>query len=183
MNTRRTDIEGGLSASELIFRDLTGADIPILAQLHATAWRQTYEPIFGKTYQFPTAELRERQWKEKFANRNANWFCIVAELKDRLIGFVSGNGYSSEELPNYNGELNKLYLLKEYQKSGTGKKLFMAAVDRFLKNGIISIVAFTEPQNSVGKFFEYMGGKKIVGQQGEFHGAYGWDDLKAVPKY
>jgi GNAT superfamily N-acetyltransferase len=168
------------TSGDLIFRDLTAFDIGDLATLHAVAWRQTYEPIFGKGYRFPTAELREQQWKEKFANKTDDWFCIVAELDQHLIGFTTGNRYSSTELPDYTGELNKLYLLREYQGLKIGKKLFMAACDKFLKNDINSIVAFTEPQNKVGQFFEHLGGKKIIGEQGEFHGAYGWSDLRSV---
>jgi L-amino acid N-acyltransferase YncA len=167
-------------SDELVFRDIAESDIPPLAHLHATAWRQTYEPICGKHYPFPTADLRQQQWKEKFAARSPYWFCIVVELNDKMIGFVSGDRYSSEELPDYSGELSKLYLLHEYQGFGIGKKLFMAACDKFLKNEISGIVAFTEPQNRVGQFFEHMHGKKVFDQQGQFHGAYGWMDLRSI---
>jgi GNAT superfamily N-acetyltransferase len=163
------------TSGDLILRDLTESDIGDLAMVHAVAWRETYEPIFGKGYQFPTAALREQQWREKFAKRTNDWFCIVVELNKRLIGFASGNSYSSKELPEYAGELNKLYLLREYQGLKIGKKLFLAASGKFLKKGINPIVAFTEPQNKVGQFFEHMGAKKIIGPQGEFHGAYGWN--------
>ncbi|HUQ66689.1 MAG TPA: GNAT family N-acetyltransferase [Flavitalea sp.] len=169
-------------AAEVRIRDLIISDIAALSQLHATAWRQTYEPIFGKSYQFPTAELRKQQWEQKFAYKSQRWFCIVVELSDRLIGFASGNSYSSTELPDYDGELNKLYLLKEYHGFNIGKTLFIEASNRFLKNRINTMVAFTDPQNPTGKFFEHMKGKKIISQEGEFHGAYGWNDLKSVTK-
>jgi RimJ/RimL family protein N-acetyltransferase len=167
---------------EVIFRDVMNSDLDALAQLHATAWRQTYEPIFGTGYQFPTAELRKQQWEQKFTDKDENWFCIVAEISEQLIGFVSGNNYSSKELPDFDGELNKLYLLKEYQGFSIGRNLFIEACNRFLKNGISTMVAFTEPQNPTGKFFEYMGGKKLFNQEGLFHGAYGWFNLKSLPK-
>ncbi|HUR64723.1 MAG TPA: GNAT family N-acetyltransferase [Chitinophagaceae bacterium] len=167
---------------EVILRDVINSDIAALAQLHATAWRQTYEPIFGKNYQYPTAELRKQQWEQKLTSKSGNWFCIVAELKEGVIGFASGNDYTSSELPGFQGELNKLYLLKAYQGYSIGKKLFMEACNRFLKNNITTMVTFTEAQNPVGKFFEHLGGEKIFTEQGSFHGTYGWFDLTSVIK-
>jgi GNAT superfamily N-acetyltransferase len=168
--------------AEVIFRDLLDSDIESLAQLHAKAWRQTYEPFFGSSYHFPTAELRKQQWEQKFASKSDDWFCIVAELNGQLIGFTCGNSYSAKELRQFDGELNKLYLLREYQGFGIGKKIFLETFDRFRKNGISAIVAFTEPQNPTGKFFEHMGGKKITGEKNIFLGAYGWFDLQKAGK-
>jgi L-amino acid N-acyltransferase YncA len=165
---------------KLIYRDMEVSDIPALAQLHALAWKQTYAPLFGIDYSFPTAALRQKQWEDKYASRTDKWFCIVAELGTRLIGFASGNAYTSEELPQFAGELNKLYLLEEHKHAGTGKMLFMRSCERFLKNSITTMVAFTEPQNPSATFFEHMKGEQILSKEGSFHGAYGWLHLDAT---
>jgi hypothetical protein len=45
---------------------------------------------------------------------------------------------------------------------------------------IYSMVLFSEPKNSTGRFFEAIGGQKLYAKNGEFHGGYGWKDLNKL---
>ena len=163
---------------EVVFRDLRVDDIEPLSQLHAVAWRQTYEPALGPGHQYPTAQLRKHQWQQKFATQSGAWFCIVVEYEGQLIGFASGNDFSVDKFPEIKGELNKFYLLKDYHGYGLGKRLFKEARQRLLDHNITNMIAFTDPDNPTGKFFEHMGGEKIFDAQGVFDGAYEWKDLR-----
>ena len=67
----------------------------------------------------PTAALRESQWRDAFAKADGSWFCIVIEAADgELIGFAKGVRTGPGR-----GDLNKIYLLSEYQRMGLGRRL------------------------------------------------------------
>ena len=92
------------------------------------------------------------------------------------IFFATGNDFHDEELP-YQGQLNKIHFLKDYQQLGLGRKLVATVVKRFLQQGISSMILFADPQNPNIAFYDTLGGEKILDKEGRFHGAYGWHDL------
>jgi L-amino acid N-acyltransferase YncA len=160
------------SVDAFTIRDATAEDIPALSSLHVKAWNNTY----GKG---PTIALRQQQWEAQFKNASDNWFLLVLENQGHeLIGFAKGQRYKEADLPQFDGELNKIYLLRDYQRLGLGSRLFRAVAQRFLSMGIRNMVLFSIPQNPSCKFFEAMGGERLHGKGGEFHGGYGWKDLE-----
>lgn len=40
-----------------------------------------------------------------------------------------------------------------------------------------SMLLFGEAKNPSNGFYEAMGGERIIGRTGDFHGAYGWRNL------
>lgn len=120
--------ERGETSSSFVFRDATALDIPALAELHVKTWSATY-PFVRRP---PTCAIREHQWREAFAEPGGKWFCIVIEkAPGELIGFAKG-------IPNDkgSGDLNKIYLLADYQRLGLGRKLVGHVARRFLAQGI-----------------------------------------------
>lgn len=174
-NTRRLR-ERGETIDSFVIRDVTRGDIPALATLHVKTWSDTYPSMRPPTYQ-----IRERQWREQFERTDGSWFCFVVENRSgELVGFAKGNTYASDDLPGYSGELNKIYLLREYQRLGIGRKLAGHIARRFLSQGISTMVLFGIPQNPSCAFHEALGGERLYAANGEFHGAYGWRDLQKL---
>jgi ribosomal protein S18 acetylase RimI-like enzyme len=160
-----------------VFRDMTIDDVPAIARLHVKAWNETYWYVSKP----PSYEIREWQWKERFTITDGSWFCIVIEnQKKELIGFAMGSRYAHEDLPLYSGELDKLYLLQEYQRLGLGRKLICMAATRFVSQNIHNMVLFGEASNPTCAFYEAMGGERLYAANGEFHGGYGWLDLSKL---
>jgi GNAT superfamily N-acetyltransferase len=84
-------------------------------------------------------KTREWQWPEAFAKTDGSWFCFVIERRTGdLIGFAKGVPYTGG-LPGFAGELNKIYLLREYQRMGLGRRLIGHVAREFLGRGISSI--------------------------------------------
>ncbi len=105
-------------AALFIIREANAADIPALAQLHVTTWNATYAPMLMNG---PAVGVREKQWREAFAKQDGSWFCFVVEnASGELVGFAKG---TKSDHPEYEGELNKIYLLREYQGRGLGRRL------------------------------------------------------------
>jgi ribosomal protein S18 acetylase RimI-like enzyme len=80
----------------------------------------------------------------------------------------------------YNGELNKIYLLKQYQRLGLGKNLIAQVASHFTNMGIDNMVLFGTPQNPTCSFYEAMGGQRLYAKNGEFHGGYGFTNLSSL---
>jgi len=164
----------GETRQSLVIREATPDDIPALAELHVKTWSDTYWNVISQ----PTYQIRERQWREQFKKIDERWFCLVVENHHgELVGFAKGQSYASDDLPGYSGELNKIYLLRQYQRLGLGRRLVGHVARRFLDQGISTMVLFGTPQNPSCAFHEALGGERLFASNGEFHGGYGWRDL------
>ncbi|HZO88042.1 MAG TPA: GNAT family N-acetyltransferase [Chthonomonadaceae bacterium] len=160
-----------------IIREAVASDIPALARLHVETWKATYPHVPNP----PTYAIRERQWREAFAVTDGSWFCFVVEERDgQLIGFAKGVPYAHSDLPEFSGELSKIYLLGEYQRQGLGRRLVGHVVRRFLRQGITSMVLFADPGNPSCAFYEALGAERLLDKAGNFRGGYGWRDLRRL---
>jgi GNAT superfamily N-acetyltransferase len=129
----------------------------------------------------PTFEIRERQWREAFEVTDGSWFCFVVEgANGELIGFAKGVPYDHCDLPDFAGELNKIYLLRAYHRRGLGRRLLGHVARRFLSQGIASMLLFGDAANPSNRFYEALGAERLFSDTGEFHGGYGWRDLQTV---
>ena len=147
----------GEAVESFRFRDATADDIPALARLHVTTWSDTYGARNPPSY-----ELRHRQWRETFDRVKGSWFCIVIERPGGdLVGFATAERYRDEELSALSGQLSKIYLLREYQRLGLGRRLVGHVARRFLDQGINSMVLFGIPQNLSCAAWEALGGDRL----------------------
>jgi ribosomal protein S18 acetylase RimI-like enzyme len=171
-NTRRLRERGETTAS-LIFRDASPDDIPALAELHAKTWSATYPGVRHP----PTAALRERQWREAFAKADGSWFCIVIEnTKGELVGFAKGVKQSNDT-----GELNKIYLLGEYQRLGLGRRLVGHVARRFLDSGLSSMSLSADAANPSCVFYFALGAVNPRDDSGRIHrGWFVWRNLEKL---
>lgn len=155
-------------------RDATPTDLQALAQLHVRTFNEMHGP--GPDY-----AIREHQWRSAFQSQDGFWFCIVLETDaGDLVGFAKGIPHSDAELSGFGGELNKIYLLREYHRKGLGRRLLCAAAQRFLKRGITSMLLFGNASSPTNGFYEAMGAERLHASTGEFHGGYGWRNLEAL---
>jgi len=167
----------GETPDSFTFRDATEEDIPGLGKLHAITWAQTY--TLGNS---PNIRLRQYQWHKAFTEENdGSWFCIlVVDKTNRLVGFAKGKTYRDNNNSELRGDLNKIYLLTEYQRVGLGTKLIGHVARRFLSMGVNDMVLFGIPQNPSCAFHEAMGGERLYSEKGTFDGGYRWRDLKRL---
>lgn len=168
--------ERGETLDSFTFRDATEQDILELGKLHAITWAETYNA------KNPNIQLRQYQWQKSFTEENdGSWFCIlVVNSKKELVGFAKGKMNKDQHSSLLHGDLNKIYLLNEYQRIGLGKKLFAMVIKRFLSQGVNDMVLFGVPQNPSCAFHEAMGGERIYSEKGDFDGCYRWPDLKKL---
>ncbi|MBI2299047.1 MAG: GNAT family N-acetyltransferase [Armatimonadetes bacterium] len=154
-------------------RELTPADVPALARLHVETFNETHGPG-------PTHELRERQWREAFEHDDGTWFCFVVEDEaGNLVGFAKGTPHDGG-VPGYEGELNKIYVLRACHRQGLGRRLVGHVARRFVSRGVNSMLLFGDAGNPSNGFYEHLGAERLYSPEGEFHGGYGWRDLHGL---
>ena len=157
----------------LTIREAIAEDVPALAQLHVTTWNATYTPMLMNG---PPVSVREQQWRDAFAKRDGSWFCFVVEnAKGQLVGFAKG---TRSDHPEYGGELNKIYLLREYQRMGLGRRLVCHVARRFLSEGVTSMWLFGDARNPSSNAWLALGAVKTDDDPG--NGNYGWRDLRRL---
>jgi ribosomal protein S18 acetylase RimI-like enzyme len=177
--TRRGNLRGlrqrGESLASLVVRDATLADVPALARLHVRTWNATYAP-YGLTG--PSAEVRERQWRERFAASDPDRCCLVVQRSDgALVGFALGN---RSDDPTYEGELAKLHLLRDYQRLGIGSRLIGRIARHFLARGIRSMWLHGDARNPSCRAWVALGAEKC--DRDPDSGSYGWRDISALAR-
>ena len=168
-----------VTVSDLVLREATMADLRPLAELHVRTFNETHAGPFGPG---PSYATREWQWREKLSQTGATNFVLVLETPAKqLVGFIWCHPMDDD--PKWAARLNKIYLLREYQRRGLGKRLVSAAVDRLLEHGLTSMALFTEVDNEPAcNFYEQLGGERQSNAHGEFEGMYGWADLSMLKR-
>jgi len=166
-----------VSIGDLRLREATIADLRPLAELHVRTFNETHVGPFGSG---PTYSTREWQWRAKLSESDATHFVLLLETADkRLVGFIWC--HPTNDNPQWVARLNKIYLLRDYQRRGLGKRMVAAAVDRLLEHRLTSMALFTEPDNEPAcNFYEQLGGERQLNERGDFEGMYGWPDLRRL---
>ncbi|MCM3619767.1 GNAT family N-acetyltransferase [Sutcliffiella horikoshii] len=163
-----------------VFNDAYG-----IARVHVDSWHTTYTNIIPDDYLSRlTYESRQKLWE-----RNIDEFDIfVAENNDgEIIGFSTGGKERSGKYEGYEGELSSIYLLKEYQGQGIGKKLLKPVIESLKDKGINSMIVLVLEDNPSKYFYEAVGGQRLDTVELEIYGkklkeiVYGWDKLNVIP--
>lgn len=114
-------------------------DAPAIARVHVDSWRTTYRGLLPD-HVLANLSLEERQasWQQRIdapALGRCSGFVFVAEdVTGRVVGFASG-GPERENDSDFEGELYAIYLLKEHQGRGLGRRLTKHVVERLRSLG------------------------------------------------
>ncbi|MGE5357805.1 MAG: N-acetyltransferase family protein [Bacteroidales bacterium] len=161
----------------LHIRDARPDDVPALARLHVETFNETH--CDGRPHG-PAYELRHRQWSDAFASADKTWFCLVVEDGDgQMIGFAKGTRHDGG-VPGFEGELNKIYVLRRFHRQGVGRLLLCSVARRFTRDGVRSMLLFGDRASPSNGFYEAFGAKRLYNASGGFDGGYGWRDLSAL---
>jgi len=166
-----------VSIGDLVLREAIAEDLSALAELHVRTFNETH---LAPGESGPTRATREWQWRDKLAESDATHFVLVLETASRqLVGFIWC--HPTKDNPTWAARLNKIYLLREYQRRGLGTRMVAAAVGRLLESGLTSMALFTEVENEPAcRFYEQLGGERQLNERGVFEGMFGWRDLRLL---
>ena len=166
-------------------REVKVADSAGLARVSVESWQNTYTGIIPQEYlDSLTYEGRTRRWVERLSDPDGPGFTFIAENNTGdIIGYAGGLKGNSGN-PLYTGEVGDIYLLKEYQRQGTGCKLMAMVALHLTRYGHSSLLVWAFEDNPYRKFYEVLGGRPAGEKMAETGGrklkevAYGWADMK-----
>ena len=154
-------------------RQATVLDVAALAALHVETFRETHGGG-------PGVSTREAQWLRILgANDDTDFTFVVEDTSRQLVGFARGTRHAGG-VPGYQGELNKIYVLRRFHRQGRGRLLVCRIAEGFLSRRIGSMLLFGDARSPSNGFYERLGAVRLLSPEGAFHGGYGWTDLTGL---
>ncbi|MDQ0914550.1 GNAT family N-acetyltransferase [Paenibacillus sp. V4I5] len=159
-------------------------DAEKIAIVHVDSWQSTYKGFISESYLSNlSVEKRTKSWLWTFENLNVHEKIFVAEdMPGNIVGFSCGGRSRNDEF-DHDGELYAIYLLKDYQRLGLGKKLLNSVTESLKDNGYSSMMLWVLKDNPSVEFYKLQGGQ-IIGQKEITIGgdsldelAIGWDRI------
>jgi len=170
-------------------------DAQAIAEVHVQSWRETYPGIVpSEVLDKLSIEDRRKSWAEHLGEGPPyHRFTFVAEDSNgQIVGFAAGGALRKdftagegvpESVPDhFDGELQAIYLLRDYQRQGIGRDLFRAVAGELKNRGFHSMLVWVLKENLTKAFYQAMGGapvaeKKIKIGAWLVETAYGWESL------
>jgi ribosomal protein S18 acetylase RimI-like enzyme len=134
------------------------ADAEALARVHVRSWRETYRGLLPDGY---LARMSEADFTRRFRRAltlpGPNDVTLAAAARDGLIGYVQGG--PSRARRDGEAEVQTLYLLRQAQGLGLGKRLLSGAARALAAQGAGSLLIAVLRDNARARgFYEHLGG-------------------------
>jgi len=138
------------------YRKARVEDAKSIVQINLNMWRTTYKDLISSK----TIEARfltnDKRIETAIDQINTNNTYIVAELDNRVIGFIQYIQSNNKDFEDY-GVIQALCILDEYQRIGIGKVLFNLALIELKKLGFKRLFLDCLVGNSANDFYLKMG--------------------------
>lgn len=169
-NLKMLNVRGELNETFNI-EEATAGHIPVIARVHVKSWNDTYNRLGSRG---PCVEFREQQWREAFAKADGSWFCLaLTTAQGELVGFAKATTRTDSS-----AELNKIFLLREYQRLGFGRQLLGQVTRRLMTQNVSTLYVYADPRNPSCAFFEKLGAERLREDNGRLnYNWYIWRDL------
>ena len=161
------------------------ADAPAIASVHVAAWRSTYRGLISDEFLDSLDEVTYTQrWGRTLAEGSSRVY--VASDGPEVVGFASGGRERAGE-GGFAGELYAIYVLRDAQGQGHGRRLVEAVVAGLRELGLENMIVWVLRDNAgARRFYERLGGLFVREQPITLGSAllqevsYGWRSLDAV---
>jgi ribosomal protein S18 acetylase RimI-like enzyme len=174
----------GLDSPMVEIRKAIQDDVSGIAKVHVDTWRSTYQDIVPASFlESLSYSKRGAMWTDviKRNDPNSHVFVAIDDAK-QVVGFTAGGPSREKDYP-YDGELYAIYLLKEHQGQGIGRRLFQATTAHLSSRQLKGMMLWVLEENATKRFYEAMGGVSCGEKTIEIGGkalkeiAYGWTRL------
>jgi GNAT superfamily N-acetyltransferase len=175
--------------SPIPVREARQEDVAAIARVHVDSWRTSFRGIVPEGFlvdmSYEDSENRWCGWLRSVGD--PRWAYRVAELPSgRIVGFACGGPRERSAYADYAAELYAVYLLREHQRAGIGRRLFGSVACTLAEGGSTSLLAWVLARNPSRGFYETVGGRLLGSQVIEIGGArveevaYGWLDIESI---
>lgn len=171
----------------MIIRRALLTDMNDMAKVRVDTWRTTYRGLVPDDHLDNLSyEKSTQRMIQTFNSKDLNIKMYVAENDNgEIVGFANG-GMNRDMKSEYKGEIFAIYILKDYQGNGIGKKLIKSFVNEYLSEGINSMIIWVLKDNDSIHFYEALGGKRVdekvinIGGNDLNAVGYGWKNIRNI---
>jgi GNAT superfamily N-acetyltransferase len=174
-------------APGIVIRRAAPRDAEAIARVRIDGWRTSYRGLVPAAYlDGMQVEASTALW-DKILTAGPNPASVfVAAHGDDVVGFAAGSMLAELKF-GLNAELTAVYLRREFQRVGLGRRLIAAVVDAQRALGATGMIVWVIAGNKPARaFYEALGAELLVEQSFEWDGmnlleaGYGWRDLTAL---
>jgi GNAT superfamily N-acetyltransferase len=134
-------------------------DARAIAEVHVASWRWAYRGQLSDDYlDRLSVGDREVQWTSTLRERKPWAGALVAEDRERILGFASFGRSQDEDASERTSEVFAIYLREDAVGRGIGRDLFGAATDRLREAGFERATLWVLASNErTRRFYEKAG--------------------------
>jgi GNAT superfamily N-acetyltransferase len=174
-------------APGIVIRRAAPRDAEAIARVRIDGWRTSYRGLIPAAYlDGMQVDASTALWDKVLAAGPNPASVLVASHGDEVIGFAAGSLLAEPKF-GLNAELTAVYLRREFQRVGLGRRLIAAVVDAQRALGAAGMIVWVIAANKPARaFYEALGAELLVEQAYQWDGmdlleaAYGWRDLDAL---
>ena len=171
----------------ITLRRASAGDAPAIARIRVDSWRTTYRGMIPDAYlDGMDVDASTAVWDRVLTAGPGTTSVFVADHAGEIVGFAGGAMLEAAKY-GIDAELVAIYLRREFQHAGLGRRLFGAVVDAQRAHGATRLLAWVIAGNKAARsFYERLGGDLLVEQPFEWDGldlvevGFGWRDLPAL---
>jgi len=168
-------------------RRAAAGDAPAIARVRVESWGTTYRGLIPDAYlDGMKVDASAALWDRVLTAEPGTTSVYVAEHGPDIVGFACGTLLTPPK-HGFGAELAAVYLRREFQRAGIGRKLFGAVVEAQRGHGATGILTWVIAGNTAARrFYEGLGGELVIEQPFQWEGmdlaeaGYGWRDLPAL---
>jgi GNAT superfamily N-acetyltransferase len=174
-------------ATGIALRRAAPRDADAIARVRIDGWRTAYRGLVPAPYlEGMRVDASTALW-DKILTADPNSASVFVAARDaEVVGFAAGNKLDE---PRYglDTELTAVYLRREFQRVGIGRRLIAAVVDAQRAHGATGMIVWVLAANKPARaFYEALGAELLVEQEFQWDGmdllevGYGWRNLDAL---
>src|SRR5689334_854492 len=174
-------------ASGIVLRRAAPRDAEAIARVRVDGWRTAYRGLVPAAYlDGMRVDANTALW-EKILTAGPNSASVFIAAHDgEVVGFAAANRLA-ETRYGLDAELTAVYLRREFQRVGIGRRLIAEVVEAQRAQGATGMIVWVLAANKPARaLYERLGAELLVEQEFQWDGmdllevGYGWRDLDAL---
>jgi ribosomal protein S18 acetylase RimI-like enzyme len=153
----------GPDCIDITVRAATNGDAALLSELDVATWGNGHDgalsdDLIAGLASSPWHDLTF--WQERLEDRSRrHWVWLIGSPEP--VGYVTFGANTEPDWPDYRGEIERFYLLKDWRGRGLGSQLWRKAVGHLAEAGLLPYLTTVFTFNTgAQRFYERQGGRR-----------------------